>query len=530
MLTTKYLFKNRLGIYKIRIRIPKNLQEYFNRYEISKSLGTRCPKEAQVLSDTIVSRFNEIKRAYKLLDTEQIHKLVAKFTEEELEQDMIQRSKNGFGLVLAGTIDGEAPAISSAKTASHLATEYKEMLANANYSSVVSIADKLMKETALSWDKDSDNYQVLCNYLMRSQIELLEEAFERGYNNSYRTAEDINNKLGVIVKKATEEQTQSKPTVLISEAIERFLTFYKRGKGSKDKYNTCSTTLKKKLLPILKDVPVASLIDSDIFHLHDTIERLPNLNLKRYKHMKMDEILEIIELEEIPEEDRVSPRSVADYMMFIKQFFTYCKKNGLITLDLGGQVDTSKPASDKYPFSFSEAGELIKKIKELDINKQILLLPYFYTAFRRAELYNSTVEEDEGVIYFKVFEGKNPLAKRVVPIHSELLKLFSTQGATTAEEINQLMIKTKATISYDGLGKLFNNKLKKQIEAEDIDKKSLHSVRKTVITMLVFKNADELIRKWVSGHTPKGIDHKVYIGREARTLKMIQDTIELITY
>ncbi|WP_421715276.1 DUF6538 domain-containing protein [Arcobacter arenosus] len=62
----KYLTKTSNGFYKIRIRVPYNLQPYFRRTEINKSLNTKIYKIAKVKAKNVISSFENIVLTYEL--------------------------------------------------------------------------------------------------------------------------------------------------------------------------------------------------------------------------------------------------------------------------------------------------------------------------------------------------------------------------------------------------------------------------------------------------------------------------------
>ncbi len=55
-----YLLKNSYKIYKIRIRIPKRLQPFFNKTEINKSLHTKNYKDAIINSESIIRAYRKV--------------------------------------------------------------------------------------------------------------------------------------------------------------------------------------------------------------------------------------------------------------------------------------------------------------------------------------------------------------------------------------------------------------------------------------------------------------------------------------
>lgn len=84
----KHLTKTPNGFYKIRIRVPYNLQPYFRRIEINKSLNTKIYKVAKVKAKNIISSFDNILLTYELnaKDKKLIESKANQFIKETLQQ------------------------------------------------------------------------------------------------------------------------------------------------------------------------------------------------------------------------------------------------------------------------------------------------------------------------------------------------------------------------------------------------------------------------------------------------------------
>jgi integrase len=137
---------------------------------------------------------------------------------------------------------------------------------------------------------------------------------------------------------------------------------------------------------------------------------------------------------------------------------------------------------------------------------------------RREELYNSTIQEENGIKYFEITDGKNAYAKRKIPLHSRLITLGLD---------NDVFTQAKDKVSYTTLGKLFNQKLKPQVTSSS--KNTLHSWRHTVATKLQHEGiADNLIQN-ILGHSATDTLNRVY-AREKTNLRAMQEAIEKIVF
>lgn len=521
---------NRYGVYKLRLRVHKDLLPYFNKREINKSLKTKNYKEAQRLSGIIEHKYKEILKVVRLLDSKEIASIINKFIVEELEQDIIDRAETGQGLVKT-SVDKEDPmydtaSFASATTASLIRSDYMEELAEGNYARVYQEVDDKLKEANLVIAKDSQDYKKLCYYMMQAQIALLKEVEHRGYlgqpNNPEKIARTVTKTL---IGKSNKTTHRQKKGTLLSEAIQRYLTVYKRKEITEHKKKECETVLNK-VLCMLNDVQINDLEDVDLLDLQDTFFTLPRMNQKPYNKMDFKDVI-AMDLSEIPDEKKISKRTVSDHIDVTKQFFKYCFDNGIIDNNIGSQLGVVKPESTKVPFSNHELSSLIQVVKEEDDNKQLLLMPYFYTSFRREELYNSVVEDVDGVICFRITKGKNKFAKRIIPLSKQLLEYYANKRLDTATKINDALEEAKKSISYTSLGKYFNSVIKVKVVSDS--RKTLHSTRKTFSTIMAQLKVNDSMIKVLTGHTPSDTLNKVYIG-DRYSVHELKDAIDKIVF
>lgn len=525
------LKRNHYGVFKLRLCINKKLQPFFKKKEINKSLKTSNYREAKRLSAIIETKYNEILKVARLLDSSEISRIVNKFIKEELEQDIVDRANLGQGLVKT-IVDKDdklfsTPSLASASMASILRTEYIEDLSNGIYTKVYEVVDEKLQEANISVFKDSEEYKKLCYYMMQAQIALLKEVEQRGRYNIHSNPQVIVDSVLSSISQTTQkhEQPQVKKGLTLSKAIDRYLSIYHRKNIRENKKRECESTLYK-VLCILSDVNIKELEDVDLLDLQDTFFSLPRMNVKPYNKMDFKEVLDL-DLSEIPENKRLSQRTISDQIDITKQFFRYCFDNGIIDNNIGSQLGVSKPESTKVPFTKDEASEIIEVIKSEEIEKQILLLPYFYTSFRREELYNSMVEEIDGVICFRVTKGKNKFAKRIMPIAKQLLQYYKSKDMKTSSQINEAIEEAKKGISYTALGRYFNTCIKPKVV--DDKSKTLHSTRKTFSTLMTQLKVEERMIKTLTGHTPRDTLNKVYVG-DVYSVQELKEAVDKIIY
>ena len=82
----KYIVKNRHGVYQVRIRLPKQLQNHFNRKEINKSLETKEKKLAIQKASLMLHNYHYliVTEENTFISTERLQALVDEFTGKHL--------------------------------------------------------------------------------------------------------------------------------------------------------------------------------------------------------------------------------------------------------------------------------------------------------------------------------------------------------------------------------------------------------------------------------------------------------------
>jgi integrase len=149
---------------------------------------------------------------------------------------------------------------------------------------------------------------------------------------------------------------------------------------------------------------------------------------------------------------------------------------------------------------------------------KLLLYVYAYSGMRREELYNSTIEEENGIWYFKITKGKNNYSIRKVPLHDNLIALGLN---------NDLLSNATKRISYQKIGRIFNETIRPQVTSSG--KQTLHSWRHTFATKLQEQNVSDNIIRNLIGHSAKDTLNRVY-ARKAINMQLLKDAINLLDF
>lgn len=512
------LSKNRHQVYRFRIKIPTQIRKYFHRNEINKSLDTKDAQTAQNKAILLYDKYQKLLKVIEMsvLSDDQIQELVDNFIIEALKQDKLDRANNGFGslsMSLDGTYDGDYAEAMKAEIDSFY-MDYKKDLANCEYDAMLPTAKSLLESLDISFDSNEPTHKLFLQSLMRGMVEILEEAKNR-YSGNFNPKYDTPKARAITKKRIKKEYKTYK------QAYERFKRYYDTLSISQATKDDTFRVIDKLLIMVGEDTCIEETDLDDMLDIQEAITRLPNMNLSRYNTMEFKDILE---LTTIPVEDNITDSRVKGYIKHIKKFFSFCHAEQIISYDPSVRITVTVEGNKKDPFSDDEMRKLIDIVKALTDDTKYLYMSYIFTGMRREELYNCTIEEVGGIKYFNILKGKNTSSVRIVPLHNELIDMGMN---------NEKLSSAKSLISFNNLGRRFNEKIK--IQVTESNKKTLHSLRHNVATKLQDIGVlDETIRT-IIGHSAQDTLNKVYTASHSATVTVdkaqkLKEAIDKLNY
>jgi integrase len=492
-------------MYKVRFKITTSAQSYFNnKTEINKTLGTSDYDTASFKAAVIYNGYLNIIRIVqmKILSTRQIQELVDKFILETLQQDKIDRATLNYGVEGASCYD-------PVEYLNYMIDEAREYLACNNYAFVIDDTKSLLLDVGIDFDASEPSHKLFQQTLMRGQIAIFEEALRRA-QGVYSSKFDL-----PVKSKEVVVQIETKFIKTYHEAYEEFKTYYEdTSAGLPTKVDTFRV-LDKLIIMVGAESPINNTKLTDLIRIKQRIENLPRLNNIKYRDVSFADVLK---LTNIPDDEKITDSRAKDYIKHIKKFFTFCYQNRIIDFDPSVDLNITVDADKKDPFTDAEANALFAIFDVQEPHLKLLLYVYPFTGMRREELYNSTIQEENGIKYFEITDGKNAYAKRKIPLHTRLIDLGLDNNAFT---------QAKAKVSYAALGKLFNQRLKPQVTSSS--KNTLHSWRHTVATKLQHEGVVDSLIQNILGHSASDTLNRVY-AREKTNLKVMQEAINKIVY
>ena len=325
-----------------------------------------------------------------------------------------------------------------------------------------------------------------------------------------------------IKESATIEISEVTPKKEVGKSLNELVDMY-----LKNIPHTTSETQKKAYRAFFHDI-VFELIDKNssivnidrekLLEIRETIQGLPKRNIHKYRSMKVSKILSIMN---VKEEEKLSIKTVNDYLKWIMSLFSFAQKYGYIKFNPAIELKFKLKGNAKEQREVFDDDELKQFIKLNTHEDNLKLFHYtlFYTGMINSEFLQAKISTVDGVLCFDLTDPNlklKTLARyRLIPIHSHLLELGI---------VDKLKYIQKNYCS-NYLSKLSNRFIKKNIS--DSSKKVLYSFRHTFATKLQNNMIEESIIAQLMGHTNTGMTFGRYAkGYVANTLKKAIEHLE----
>lgn len=215
------------------------------------------------------------------------------------------------------------------------------------------------------------------------------------------------------------------PAMTLQKAWDGFLVFKSDWNQKIWKGNEKYFTVIREVLGA--DTPVDKITRRDIKHLLEVVEGLPRQNMKPYNKMTVRECLD---LDEVPEEDLVSPKTVKDYLKLCQGLFSTYLTSEMDVLVTSPTLNVPYEAKSKSygDYSATEMRKLVAHFKSLSGWKKWIPLLLAYTGARRAEIAklkrsDVRLDDDSQRYYIMIDDTKTEAGTRQVPLSLHLLDL-----------------------------------------------------------------------------------------------------------
>jgi integrase len=334
----------------------------------------------------------------------------------------------------------------------------------------------------------------------------------------------------------------SSPPITLQDAINRYI------KESQDLKKWSDATLRAargalKVLPehFGRDFNIRSISREQMLELRKILSEIPKNRTKLFSDKSLTEQLELDNTK------KISIKTQQNIMTYIIAFFSWCNKPEIKLLDnnvaKGLQIkDESnvKPEERKKIFEPDDLEKILKGLKTLSPNDKNTPSKYWITLIGMfhgmrlneiCQLYISDIIQVNNIPCIDINKYstakdkslKNKSSRRLIPIHSTVLKLgFLDYCEEIRNAGHERLFPELTYTNYSGysrkISRWFNDKFKKKILGS-WDKKDFHSFRGNVATFLAEGNAEKFYKMALLGHAQEGMTEEVYTTARAPKLK-----------
>lgn len=314
---------------------------------------------------------------------------------------------------------------------------------------------------------------------------------------------------------------------VLSVIIKRYIEEKLRSKSWTDKTHETYKVILRCLIDLLGDIGIKTISHQQAQSIKNQLQRLPSSMGKRpqYRNKTLKQILKM----KIPENHLMSVKTINTRLGCYSELFKWAMKNGYAEKNVFeglALADTRNSRDLRLPFCPKDLSRLFssKTITEPKVPWQYWLpILALYTGARLNELcqlQRKDILQQEGIWAISINcdgEGqhlKSTSSKRLIPIHSEVLKLGlleyvqATCPTKTCRLFPELTIRNQR---FSHTPSKWFGRVKGSILI-DSDKKSFHSFRHTFVDYLFNKlklQGNPLV-KALTGHTDKEVTSGVY--------------------
>jgi len=264
-------------------------------------------------------------------------------------------------------------------------------------------------------------------------------------------------------------------SITITEAYQKFCTWYKQQKVTDKQYMATTHKLNKIIIPFFgADTPIEDITLEIIEEFQEFLTTFPNVSRKQYKNLSFNQIINI---SDVPTEDMITVNTQIKYLKILKQFFNFNIKADIIKYNPCTLLTMpNNSIVHREPFDSDDIKKLFSVFDDLDDRKYIYYT-LAYTGMRPSEFWMCSISTcKDGVKYFdltnKDLKLKTSSSHRKIPLHHRLLLM----------DIERKLPYLQEQFTQAGISTFFNKTIKPQIT--DNSNKIMYSFRHTVATNL----------------------------------------------
>ncbi|ELI8780597.1 TPA: DUF3258 domain-containing protein [Citrobacter freundii] len=404
-----------------------------------------------------------------------------------------KRNAHDLGLLLDGTFKQDVEPLSTDSVIEQLGSQFD----------LTGMADEI--------DYLASEYDLLWRHYCDAHIAFMDQRHSdyRQIVNSMRPESDY------VPGQAAKPEEPQTPALSLCEAWKGFVKYKsdwtpKIRQGNEKYYEVIEAVLGA-------DTQVSDISRRDIKNLLEVVEGLPRQNKRPYNRMTIQQFLD---LDEVPEEDLVSSKTVKDYLKLCQGLFsTYLTKEEDILESSPTLNVTYQAKSHSYGYyTRAEMRKLVCHFATLEGWNKWGFLLLAYTGARRSEIAKLKVsdvrlDEDSQRHYIMIGDSKTEAGIRQVPIAKRLLDMgfllyldgkkpdaYLFPEITNRSQVTRLFHAIREQLNIDYLDDFKNRRI-------------VHSLRHTFVTEIQAKHTLTLVQQTIGHEHSNQGQTKVYTGK-----------------
>lgn len=420
----------RNGVYYAYFRLSDN--QFFRC-----SLGTDSPRRCQFLISRLTPFFTLLRSGTIHRDQlQRIIRMMKKLSQHDIDAFVAAQHAEIYGYVenipadaRQRKIRGDVTPPLSPDTGRAFAQFFQEFYENQLFNGEASPTESFFLESlAKRFDISgmesaivaaASRYDILLHQSQRANYAFLSKDFAT-YSQILATMKQQNSVLTAVVPVEEPE-----PAMTLQEAWDGFLVF-------KSDWDPKIRQENEKYFEVIREVlgadtQVNKITRRDIKSLLEAVAELPRQNKKPYNKMTVRECLD---LDDVPEADLVSPRTVNGYLKLCQGLFSTYLTGEMDVLASSPTLNVRYEAHSKSygDYSKTEMRRLVAHFKTLSGWKKWIPLLLAYTGARRAEIAklkrsDVRLDDDSQRYYIMIDDTKTEAGTRQVPLSLHLLDL-----------------------------------------------------------------------------------------------------------
>ncbi len=279
-------------------------------------------------------------------------------------------------------------------------------------------------------------------------------------------------------------------------------------------YSTVAPSLFKHIIKN-SNPDIAKLTYQDLLECKNIIIKLPKRNIQKYRSMTISAIINSIDT--ISSENMISNQTANKYIKWLRALLNFSLVMGFVHVNIALSIPLLRTGYTRHQREALSHDELHVILGIVSADKAYLLRVLRLTGMRLSELYKCKIVTEDGVKCFSLLDPKIKLktntSYRLIPIHSSLLDDIDNYS-------NYLKSVKSATLARNTTDIIKANNFK------DKQKKSLYSLRHSIATELIHREADSNIVSELLGHSHTSMTLSRY--SKGYTVAQLKAVIELL--